>query len=138
MTNRRFRCRHTEAMTMTTPQDARLDRIVAEARRAAEQREQGYRERALKMYPWICGRCAREFTRANLRELTVHHRNHNHADNPPDGSNWELLCVYCHDNEHSRYTDQQYFSEGSTSSPTIAKATHNPFAALAGLMKRED
>ena len=48
-----------------------------------------------RMYPWVCGRCAREFTRANLRELTVHHRNHNHADNPPDGSNWELLCVYC-------------------------------------------
>ena len=82
-----------------------LDRIVAEARRSAEQREKGYRERALKMYPWICGRCAREFTRANLTELTVHHRNHNHDDNPADGSNWELLCVYCHDNEHSRLID---------------------------------
>ncbi len=47
-------------------------------------------------------------------------------------------CLYCHDNEHSRYTDQQYFGEGSTSSPSIAKATHNPFAALAGLMKKDD
>ena len=83
----------------------KLDRHVAQARRDAEQRAQGYRERALKMYPWICGRCAREFTRANVQELTVHHRNHNHDDNPPDGSNWELLCVYCHDNEHSRYID---------------------------------
>lgn len=55
----------------------KLDRIVLEARRAAEKREQGYREQALKLYPWICGRCAREFTRANLRELTVHHRDHN-------------------------------------------------------------
>ena len=36
--------------------NAKLDRIVAEARRNAEQRELGYRERALKMYPWICGR----------------------------------------------------------------------------------
>ena len=80
----------------------KLDRIVAEARRAAEQRERGYREQALKIYPWICGRCAREFTRANVRELTVHHRDHNHDNNPPDGSNWELLCVYCHDNEHQR------------------------------------
>ena len=85
--------------------NAKLDRIVAEARRNAEQRELGYRERALKMYPWICGRCAREFTRANLQELTVHHRNHDHDFNPPDGSNWELLCVYCHDNEHSRHID---------------------------------
>jgi hypothetical protein len=79
----------------------KLDRIVADARRAAD-REQGYREQALKIYPWICGRCAREFTRANLRELTVHHRDHNHDNNPPDGSNWELLCLYCHDNEHQR------------------------------------
>ena len=63
-----------------------LDRIVAQARRDAEQRDKGYRERALKMYPWICGRCAREFTRTNLSELTVHHRNHDHAYNPPDGS----------------------------------------------------
>ena len=59
-------------------------------------------EQALKIYPWICGRCGREFTRANLRELTVHHRDHNHDNNPPDGSNWELLCLYCHDNEHQR------------------------------------
>ena len=123
---------------MTTGDSARLDRVVADARRAAEARQRGYREQALKLFPWVCGRCARTFTHANLRELTVHHRNHNHDDNPQDGSNWELLCLYCHDNEHSRYTDQQYFGEGSTSSPSIAKATHNPFAALAGLMKKDD
>jgi hypothetical protein len=81
---------------------AKLDRIVTDARRNADTREQGYRERALKLYPWICGRCAREFTLVNLRELTVHHRDHNHDNNPPDGSNWELLCIYCHDNEHQR------------------------------------
>ncbi|MDB5971051.1 MAG: nuclease family protein [Hydrocarboniphaga sp.] len=112
---------------------AKLDRIVADARRASEQRNLGYRERALKMYPWICGRCAREFTRANLQELTVHHRNHNHDFNPEDGSNWELLCVYCHDNEHSRYTD---FS-GDTSAPDRKPAaTGNPFADLKSLMKK--
>ena len=85
----------------TPSNEAALDLIVAQARRDADQRGKGYRERALKMYPWICGRCAREFTRVNLSELTVHHRNHDHDFNPPDGSNWELLCVYCHDNEHS-------------------------------------
>ena len=120
-------------MTMTTPQDARLDRIVAEARRNAEQRDQGYRERALKMYPWICGRCAREFTRANLRELTVHHRNHNHADNPADGSNWELLCVYCHDNEHSRQVDYTGVSAQDAEDKPPA-ATSNPFADLKSLL----
>src|SRR5512144_931534 len=87
---------------MSTGGSDKLDRIVAEARRAANERERSYREQALKIYPWVCGRCARQFTRVNLRELTVHHRDHNHANNPPDGSNWELLCLYCHDNEHQR------------------------------------
>lgn len=115
---------------------AKLDRIVAEARRAAEQRDKGYRERALKMYPWICGRCAREFTRTNVQELTVHHRNHNHDDNPADGSNWELLCVYCHDNEHSRYIDHTGVSARSAEDAPAA-ATSNPFANLKSLLKRD-
>lgn len=25
---------------------------------AYQQQEQGYRDKALKMYPWVCGRCA--------------------------------------------------------------------------------
>ena len=124
-------------MTSSKPgmNSARLDQIVADARRNAEQREHGYRERALKMYPWVCGRCAREFTRSNLMELTVHHRNHDHDFNPPDGSNWELLCVYCHDNEHSRYIDYTGDSPSSGSDP-VAAATSNPFADLKALMKR--
>ena len=114
---------------------AKLDKIVAQSRKAAEQRGHGYREQALKMYPWICGRCAREFTRVNLIELTVHHRNHDHDCNPADGSNWELLCVYCHDNEHSRLLDHGYGSlTGDGAAP--AAASQNPFAALAGLLKK--
>ncbi|MEN1940778.1 YajD family HNH nuclease [Luteimonas sp. MJ246] len=120
---------------MSTPDNARLDRIVADARRSADERAKGYRERALKMYPWICGRCAREFTRANLQELTVHHRNHNHSDNPTDGSNWELLCVYCHDNEHSRQLDHTGVSaRDAEDAPAAARAT--PFADLKSLLKR--
>jgi hypothetical protein len=68
---------------MKTSDPGRLDRIVAEARRSADERAQSYREKALKIYPWICGRCAREFTRSNVRELTVHHKDHNHDNNPP-------------------------------------------------------
>lgn len=110
----------------------RLDRVVAEARQAREEREKGYRERALKMYPWVCGRCGREFTRANVHELTVHHRDHNHDNNPLDGSNWELLCLYCHDNEHSRYTDAQYGDAAAGKSSQQTK--FSPFADLANLL----
>lgn len=113
---------------MAGPASGKLDRIVADARRAADARDQGYREQALKIYPWICGRCAREFNRTNLRELTVHHRDHNHNNNPPDGSNWELLCLYCHDNEHQRQLEAVGGSSGAAGSGSVA--THSPFANL--------
>ena len=121
-----------------SPDAARLDRLVADARKSAELRDQDYRERALKIYPWICGRCAREFTRDNLRELTVHHRDHNHDNNPPDGSNWELLCLYCHDNEHQRQLELTGGNGNGGGRQKATAATHQPFAALAGLLKKSD
>src|SRR5438270_5771929 len=121
---------------MTANDPSKLDRILAEARRNAKEREQSYREQALKIYPWICGRCGREFTHANLRELTVHHRDHNHDNNPPDGSNWELLCVYCHDNEHQRQEEQARGIAAGATAESPAPATHKPFAGLDALLKR--
>jgi hypothetical protein len=115
---------------------SKLDRIVADARRAALERGQSYREQALKIYPWICGRCAREFTRKNLRELTVHHRDHNHDNNPPDGSNWELLCLYCHDNEHQKLLEAAT-GEGGGKSEAKPVATHSPFANLKAMMEKK-
>lgn len=116
------------------PDLERLDRIVADARRARDERDLGYRERALKLYPWICGRCAREFDRSNVSELTVHHKDHNHDNNPPDGSNWELLCIYCHDNEHQRELEAQ--AQGSAATRPGDLATHAPFAGLKALLAR--
>jgi hypothetical protein len=117
---------------MKTINHDRLDRLVLDARKTREARENGYRERALKIYSWICGRCAREFSLANLRELTVHHRDHNHDNNPANGSKWELLCLYCHDNEHARYLD----SVGPTKAREVAPpATYQPFAGLESLLK---
>jgi hypothetical protein len=121
---------------MGTGDPGKLDRIVAEARRAAEARDQGYRERALKIYPWICGRCAREFTRANLRELTVHHRDHDHENNPSDGSNWELLCLYCHDNEHQRQLEASS-GGGVSSADGPAVSTYAAFANLKELLAKK-
>ena len=64
-----------------------------------------YRSQALKLLPHVCARCGREFAGRRRRELTVHHKDGNHHNNPPDGSNWELLCIYCHENEHARVVD---------------------------------
>ncbi len=116
------------------PSNNRLDRVVAEARRQRELRERDYRERALKILPWVCGRCAREFSRANVRELTVHHKDHNHDNNPPDGSNWELLCIYCHENEHARYLDSAA-GGGGDSGAADAPSTYKAFADLKARLK---
>ena len=115
------------------PNKDKLNQIVTDARRNQELREQSYRGQALKLYPWICGRCAREFTHTTITELTVHHKNHNHDDNPSDGSNWELLCLYCHDNEHQRYEETRFGSAKATVSNTPT-ASHNPFADLKNLL----
>lgn len=120
---------------MTTAKTGQDDRIVAGMRKEEEQRLAGYREKALKLFPHVCGRCTREFEGKKLRELTVHHRDHNHDYNPPDGSNWELLCIYCHDHEHTRGVQEQRSAGGATRQerPTL---NHSPFAALADQLKR--
>lgn len=100
--------------------------------------EKTYRERALKILPWICARCGREFTGKKLRELTVHHKDHNHRNNPPDGSNWELLCLYCHDNEHSRSLDGEYYDEVTPGGDPEPTSTFKPFAGLEALLKKKE
>ena len=117
------------------PEPHKLDRIVAEAKKAQQERAHSYREQALKILPWICGRCAREFGRERLRELTVHHKDGNHDNNPPDGSNWELLCVYCHENEHARFEDAK---AGSNHEKENATATHRPLEKLGDLLKKKE
>ena len=114
--------------------EGQRDWAVAEAQRVRAEREKSYRERALKMFPWVCGKCGREFSGKKVRELTVHHRDHNHDNNPADGSNWELLCVYCHDNEHQRDLDAQWLGDEAPAAKSEGGATHNPFAGLADLM----
>jgi len=117
----------------------KLDKVVAKARQEAEKRQLGYREQSLRIHPWICGRCSREFTRENLHELTVHHKDHNHNNNPADGSNWENLCLYCHDNEHQRYEEfVRGYDETVTQGETAKPATHNPFADLKAMLGKGD
>jgi predicted amidophosphoribosyltransferase len=70
-----------------------------------------YREQSLKIHGMICAKCQREFTHKNRHQLTVHHKDGNPRNNPPDGSNWENLCLYCHEDEHSRQLLGEYLSE---------------------------
>lgn len=101
--------------------------------------EKTYRERALKLFPWICARCGREFSGKRLRELTVHHKDHNHQNNPLDGSNWELLCLFCHDNEHARMSNSEYYDDPAPrDEPERPSTTFKAFAGLEALLKKKD
>ena len=111
--------------------------IIEEARRRQAQREKTYREKALKLFPWVCGRCGREFSGRRLSELTVHHKDHNHENNPPDGGNWELLCIYCHDQEHQRQQFESEYGQAEPAEEGNGGGIHRPFAGLEALLKKK-
>ena len=121
----------------TSDDTPRSTQIIAEARRARKERETSYRDRALKLFPHVCGRCRREFEGKRLKELTVHHRDHNHDNNPPDGSNWELLCIYCHDEEHERIKTAEAYGPSAASDSGVTSGGNRPFADLAELLKKK-
>lgn len=109
------------------------DRLRAELRRDVAKRQAGYRDRALKLFPHVCASCMREFSGKRLKELTVHHKDHDHTNNPNDGSNWELLCVYCHDHEHEKLQDAKHGGAGSAATPD-GPGLANPFEQLGSLI----
>jgi 5-methylcytosine-specific restriction endonuclease McrA len=115
-----------------------LEHIVAEARRLRERRGNVYRDQALKILPWICAWCGREFSSKKLRELTVHHKDRDHNNNPPDGSNWELLCMYCHDSEHSRPLDREASADTAARDEPERPDTYKPFADLKTLVTKKE
>ena len=119
----------------------KLDAIVARAHKEADTRMRGYREQSLRLHAHVCARCGRAFDRGNLHELTVHHKDHNHDNNPSDGSNWENLCLYCHDWEHQKYSyavTGAYADFGLTTRPAAPiEAKHNPFAGLKDVLAKK-
>ncbi|OHB27978.1 MAG: restriction endonuclease [Desulfuromonadaceae bacterium GWC2_58_13] len=121
---------------MTDSNDLKADQLIAQMRKEEQIRQAGYREKALKLFPHVCGRCTREFEGKKLRELTVHHRDHNHDNNPPDGSNWELLCLYCHDHEHTRGIQEQRCMDTPAERQDKPSLAHSPFAALGDRFKK--
>jgi hypothetical protein len=120
--------------------DTWQEKLISEARLRESERKKGYRARALKLYPPICARCGREFGGKKLRDLTVHHRDHNHDNNLPDGSNWELLCLYCHENEHSRNAVADAYENSSLPGPVREESPSSgfrPFADLETLLRKK-
>jgi hypothetical protein len=117
------------------PSAAERDRILAELHRDAAARQQSYREKALRILPHLCASCGREFSGLRLRELTVHHKDHNHENNPPDGSNWELLCMYCHDHEHEKHKMAGYGGGADSGGESGSAPIANPFEGLDKLLK---
>lgn len=121
----------------TQPDSDKMNRIIAEAQNNRKLREQGYRSQALKIFAWICARCGREFAQKNLHMLTVHHKDHNHESNPPDGSNWELLCIYCHDQEHMREVCEVGNIEDGAHEKQGPAVTFSPFANLNAMLQNK-
>jgi len=113
--------------------DTERARVLSEIHRDLAQREASYRGRALAMFPHLCASCGREFEGKRLKELTVHHKDHNHDNNPPDGSNWELLCIYCHDHEHEKDLVAGHGSGGSARPDVVSPSIFTPLAGLDAL-----
>ena len=127
------------AIGKTSPDPARRAQLERELHRDIALRRQGYREQALRVLPHVCASCGRAFSGPRLRELTVHHRDHNFRNNPPDGSNWELLCLYCHDHEHDKSTSLGGYFEGRAATKDELKPSiFSPFDKLDALLKPDD
>lgn len=90
--------------------------VVREMKNAAKAPgDEDYREKSLRIHGLVCGHCGRDFSGVNRQLLTVHHKDGNHHNNPQDGSNWENLCAYCHEDVHSREVLAGYLGEGQSS-----------------------
>jgi len=87
-----------------------VSEIVKELKEISEPTK-NYRELSLNIHGLICAKCGREFDSKNRNLLTVHHKDGNPLNNPVDGSNWENLCIYCHDDEHSRVLLADYLRD---------------------------
>lgn len=113
--------RHNRLGRRTLSTGKNRDKSVAEIIRELKQSgspQNDYRRHSLAIHGLICAKCGQEFDERNRHLLTVHHKDGNHKNNPPDGSNWENLCIYCHEDEHSRglladYLDNNRGSNGT-------------------------
>jgi len=93
-----------------------------------------YREKSLAINSLVCARCGREFAESQRQLLTVHHKDGNHHNNPADGNNWENLCVYCHEDVHSRGVLAEYLGDNAHGREVSLVYDDSPAAVGSGLM----
>jgi 5-methylcytosine-specific restriction endonuclease McrA len=115
--------------------------FVRRVRSEIGQKESEYRRASLRIHGHFCANCGRQFDDGNLQLLTVHHIDGNHNNNPPDGSNWENLCIYCHEAEHSRellanYVEGAEPNEPATSSVPVQAQPGAGFGQLGEALKK--
>ena len=97
------------AVLPTAEADKSAEETVREMKKSQKSPAgEDYREKSLVIHGFVCARCGREFAGIQRQLLTVHHKDGNHHNNPADGSNWENLCVYCHEDAHSRGVLAEY------------------------------
>jgi hypothetical protein len=99
--------------------------------------DEDYREKSLAIHGLVCARCGREFNEPKRHLLTVHHKDGNHHNNPADGSNWENLCVYCHDDIHSRGVLADYLGDESSAREFSVVYEDIPTNGGSGLMAQK-
>lgn len=99
----------TKSTSTTVGKEKSAEEVVREIKKSQKlPAGEDYREKSLAIHGLVCARCGREFPESQRQLLTVHHKDGNHSNNPPDGSNWENLCVYCHEDVHSREVLAEY------------------------------
>ena len=112
----RYRGRPKWRRPKKTGESKSVEELVRELRKNASSGS-NYRERSLKIHGLICAKCGREFDHKNRHLLTVHHKDGNPRNNPSDGSNWENLRIYCHEDEHSRGILADYLTQEKSEDP---------------------
>jgi predicted HNH restriction endonuclease len=93
-----------------------------------------YREKSLAINSLVCARCGREFSESQRKLLTVHHKDGNHHNNPANGSNWENLCVYCHEDVHSRGVLAEYLGDNAHGREVSLVYDDSPNSVGSGLL----
>ena len=120
------------------PDRERMAKLLANMRKEKAEKANTYREQALKLFPHLCGRCGKSFAGKTLGELTVHHKDGDHMNNPRDGSNWELLCVHCHENEHGTLEQRRDYEGNEAHRGLDNSLGFQAFGALKDLLKGEE